>query len=138
MLSQVKSHFTFYSIQYKGSNSLISCEKQMIRIEFLTFQGKPKHTTCRGTPPPHISAIPIDPPFAARSHRLGMQSPTDPGCRRAVAGLAPTIASMGDPVLGQVRDKVHARLHSSTRLTGYHISRHVFSMFKRLTQVSTH
>jgi hypothetical protein len=67
-----------------------------------------------------------------------MQCPTDPGRRRAVAALAPTIASMGDPVLGQVRGKVHARLHSGTRLTGYHISRHVFSTFKSLTQVSTH
>jgi hypothetical protein len=67
-----------------------------------------------------------------------MQCPTDPGCHRAVAALAPTIASMGDPVSGQVRDKVRARLYSGTRLTGYHISQHVFSTFKRLTQVSTH
>jgi hypothetical protein len=74
----------------------------------------------------------------ARAHRLGMQCPTDPGCRRAVAALAPTIASMRDPVSGQVRDKVCARLHSGTRLIGYHISRYVFSTFKRLTQVSTH
>jgi hypothetical protein len=43
---------------------------------------------------------------------------------------------MGDPVSGRVRDKVRARLHSGTRFTGYHISRHVFSTFKRLTQVS--
>jgi hypothetical protein len=67
-----------------------------------------------------------------------MQCPTDPGCRRAVAALAPTIASMGDLVSGQVRGNVRARLHSGTRITGYHISRHVFSTFKHLTQVSTH
>jgi hypothetical protein len=67
-----------------------------------------------------------------------MQCPTDPGCRRAVAALASTIASMGDLDLGQVRGKVRARLHSGTRLTGYHISRHVFSTFKRLAQVSAH
>jgi hypothetical protein len=67
-----------------------------------------------------------------------MQCSTDPGCRRAVAALAPTIASMGDPISGQVRGKVRARLHLGTRFTGYHISRHVFSTFKRLTQVSTH
>jgi hypothetical protein len=101
------------------------------------LQGKPKHTTCRGTPSPHISAVPIDPPFAARAHRLGMQCPIDPGRRHAVGALAPTIASMGD-VLGQVRRKVYAWLHSGTRLTGYHISRHVFSTFKHLTQVSAH
>jgi hypothetical protein len=67
-----------------------------------------------------------------------MQCPTDPSYRRAVDALAPTIASMGDPVSGQVRDKVRVRLHSGTRLTGYHISRHVFSTFKHLTQVSAH
>jgi hypothetical protein len=62
----------------------------------------------------------------------------DPGCRRAVTALVPTIASMGDPVSGQVREKVRARLHLGTRFSSYHISRHVFSTFKRLTQVSTH
>jgi hypothetical protein len=125
-------------MQYKGSSSIISCEKQTIRIEFLTLQGKPKHTTCRGTPSPHTSAVTINSPFAARSDRLGMQCPTNHRCRRAVAALAPAIASMGDPVSGQVRDKVCAWLHSGTRLTGYHISRHVFSTFKSLTQASTH
>jgi hypothetical protein len=138
MLFQVKPHFTFYSMQYKGSSSLISYEKQTIRIEFLTLQVKPKQTTYRGTPSPHTSTVPIDFPFAARAHRLGIQCSTNPGCRRAVTTLVPTIASMGDPVSGHVRDKVHARLHLGTRLTGYHISRHVFSTFKCLTQVSTH
>jgi hypothetical protein len=138
MLSQVKPHCTFYSMQYKGSSSLISCEKQMIRIKFLTLQGKPKHTTCQGTLSPHMSIVPIDSPFAARAHRLSIQCSTDPGCRRAVTTLVPTIASMGDPVSGKVRRKVRARLHSGTRFTGYHISRHMFSTFKCLTQVSTH
>jgi hypothetical protein len=138
MLSQVKPHSTFYSMQDKGSSSLISCEKQTIRIEFLTLQGKPKHKTCRGTPSPHTSTVPIDSPFAARAHRLGIQCSTDPGYRCAVTALVPTIASMGDLVSGQVRRKVRARLHSGTRLISYHISRHVFSTFKRLTQVSTH
>jgi hypothetical protein len=133
-----KPHFTFYSMQYKGSHSLISCEKQTIGIEFLTLQGNPKHTTCRGTLSPHTSTIPIDSRFAVRAHRFGMQWPTDPGCHRAVAALAPAIASMGDHVSRQVRRKVPAWLHSGTRLTGYHISRHVLSTFKRLTLVSTH
>jgi hypothetical protein len=128
---------TYYSMQYNGSSSLISCEKQTIRIEFLTLQGKPKHMTCQGTPSPHMSIVPIDSPFAARPHRLGIQYSTDPGRRRAVAALVPTISRMGDPVSGRVRDKVRARLHSGTRFTGYQISRHVFSTFKRLTQVST-
>jgi hypothetical protein len=125
-------------MQYKGSSSLISCEKQTIRIKFLSLQGKPKHMTCQGTPSPHTSTVPIDSPFAARPHRLGIQWSTNPGCRRAVTALVPTIASMGDPVSGRVRGKVRAWLHSGTRFTGYHISRHVLSTFKRLTQVSTH
>jgi hypothetical protein len=48
---------------------------------------------------------------------------------------------MGDHVLGQVRGKVHARIHSGTRLTGYHISRHVFSTLNRtliLIPISSH
>jgi hypothetical protein len=92
MLSQVTPHFTFYSMQYKGSSSLISCEKQTIWIEFLTLQGKPKHTTCRGTLSPHMSTIPIDSPFVVRTHRLGIQCSTDPDCRRAVTAVVPTIA----------------------------------------------
>jgi hypothetical protein len=80
-----------------------------------------------------MSTVPIDSPFAARPHRLGIQCSTDTGCRRAVTALVPTIASMGDLVSGRVRDKVRARLHSGTMITGYHISRHVFSMFESLT-----
>jgi hypothetical protein len=51
---------TCYSMQYNGSSSLISCEKQTIWIEFLSLQGKPKHTTWRGIPSPHTSTVPID------------------------------------------------------------------------------
>jgi hypothetical protein len=67
---------TCYSMQYNGSSSLISCEKQTIRIEFLSLQGKPKHTMWRG----RFTQV------------------------------------LGLPI--------------------YHISRYVFSTFKRLTQVS--
>jgi hypothetical protein len=89
----------------------------MIRIEFLSLQGKLKHATCQGTLTPHMSTVPIDSPFADRAHRLGIQCSTDPGCRHAVTALVPIIASMGDPVSGRVRDKVRARLHSGTRFT---------------------
>jgi hypothetical protein len=98
-------------MQYKGSSSLISCEKQTIQIEFLALQGKPKHTTCRGTQSPQMSTVPIDPPFAARAHRLSIQCSTYLGCCRAVTALVPTIATMGDPVSGQERRKVRAWLH---------------------------
>jgi hypothetical protein len=57
---------------------------------------------------------------------------------RVVTTLVPTFASIGDQVSGQVRDKVCARLQLGTRLTDYHISRHVFSMFERLTQTIQH
>jgi hypothetical protein len=61
-----------------------------------------------------------------------------PGCRRATTTLVPTIASLGEPVSGLVRSKVCGQVHLGTRLMGYHISQHVSSTFKRLTQVSTH
>jgi hypothetical protein len=114
----------------------LAARSRRFESSFKTLQGKPKHTTCQGTPSPHMSTVPIDSPFASRPHRLGIQCSTDPGCRRAVTALVPTISRMGDPVSGRMRDKVRARLHSGTRFTGYHISRHVFSTFKRLTQVS--
>jgi hypothetical protein len=88
---------TCYSMQYNGSSSLISCEKQTIQIEFLSLQGKPKHTTWRGTPSPSI------PRQKKGAHRLGVQCLTDPDCRRAVAALVPTITGMGDHVSGRVR-----------------------------------
>jgi hypothetical protein len=47
-----------------------------------------------------MSTVPIDSPFVARPHRLGIQCSTDPGYRHAVATLVPTIASMGDLVCG--------------------------------------
>jgi hypothetical protein len=50
----------------------------------------------------------LTPGVSHRPHRLGIQCSTDPGCRRAETVLVPTIASMGDPVSGRVRDKVRA------------------------------
>jgi hypothetical protein len=79
---------TCYSMQYNGSSSLISCEKQTIRIEFLSLQGKPKHTTWRGTPSPHTSAVPIDspsvdqgsPPWRTMPHWPRLPSCSDHTC----------------------------------------------------------
>jgi hypothetical protein len=70
------------------------------------------------------------------AHRLGIQCLTDPDCRRAVTALVPTITGMGDHVSGRVRRAICCQVHSGTRLTDYHICRHVLSTFKRLTQVS--
>jgi hypothetical protein len=108
---------TYYSMQYNGSSTLISCEKQTIRIEFLSLQGKPKHTTWRGTPSPHTSTVPIDSPSAERGSRLGVQCLTDPDCRRAVTALVPTITGMGDHVSGRVRRAICCQVQSGTRLT---------------------
>jgi hypothetical protein len=79
---------TCYLMQYNGSSSLISCEKHTIRIEFLSFQAKPKHTTCRGTPSPHISTVPIDslatdqgsPPWRTMPHWPRLPSCSDRTC----------------------------------------------------------
>ena len=79
---------TCYSMQYNGSSSLISCEKQTIRIEFLSLQGKPKHTTWRGTPSPHTSTVPIDslatdqgsPPWRTMPHWPRLPSCSDRTC----------------------------------------------------------
>jgi hypothetical protein len=108
---------TCYSMQYNGSSSLISCEKKTIRIEFLSLQGKPKHTTWRGTPSQTHQPSPSIPRQQIRAHRLGVQCLTDPDCRRAVTALVPTITVMGDHVSGRVRGYVHCQVHSGTRLT---------------------
>jgi hypothetical protein len=79
---------TCYSMQYNGSSSLISCEKQTIRIKFLSLQGKPKHTTCRGTLSPHTSTVPIDsmatergsPPWRTMPHWPRLPSCSDRTC----------------------------------------------------------
>jgi hypothetical protein len=106
---------TYYSMQYNGSSSLISCEKQTIRIEFLTLQGKPKHTTWRGTPSPHTSTVPID--SLATERGSPPQCPTDPGYHHVVTALVPSISGMGDHVSGHVRRAIYGKVHSGTRLT---------------------
>jgi hypothetical protein len=79
---------TCYSMQYNGSSSLITCEKQTIRIEFLSLQGKPKHTTWRGTPSPHTSTVSVDslatdqgsPPWRTMPHLPRLSSCSDRTC----------------------------------------------------------
>jgi hypothetical protein len=71
-----------------------------------------------------------------RAHQLGVQCLTDPDCRRVVTALVPTITRMGDHVSGRVGDMSAGRFNKVLGLRIYHISRHMFSTFKRLTQVS--
>jgi hypothetical protein len=108
---------TCYSMQYNGSSSLISYEKQTIRIKFLSLQGKPKHTRWRGTPSPHTSIVPIDSLATERAHRLGVQCLTNPDYRRVVTALVPTITGMRDHVSSRVRRAICGQVHSGTRLT---------------------
>jgi hypothetical protein len=49
MLSQVKSQAVS-----------LAARSRRFKPSFKTFQGKPKHMTCRGTPSPHTSTVPID------------------------------------------------------------------------------
>jgi hypothetical protein len=109
---------TCYSMQYNGSSSLISCEKQTIRIEFF-YPCKVNLNTRRGEAlRPHThQPSPSIPWQQIRAHRLGVQCLTDPDCRRAVTALVPTITGMGDHVSGRVRGKVCGQVHSGTRLT---------------------
>jgi hypothetical protein len=104
-------------MQYNGSSSLISCEKQTIRIEFLSLQGKPKHMSGEALCPHTHQPCPSIPWQQIRAHRLGVQCLTDPDCCRAVTALVPTITGMGDHVSGRVRGKVCGQVHSGNRLT---------------------
>jgi hypothetical protein len=122
MLSHVILISLLTQCSTRGQAVSLAASSRQFESSFKTLQGKPKHTTCQGTPSPHMSTVPIDSPFVARPHRLSIQFSTDPGCRRAVTTLVLTIASMGDPVSGRVRGKVCARVHSGTRFTDYHIS----------------
>jgi hypothetical protein len=71
-----------------------------------------------------------------KAHRLGVQCLTDPDCHRAVTALVPTIT--GRETTSQVAwgDMSAGRFNHVLGLPIYHISRHMFSTFKRLTQVS--
>jgi hypothetical protein len=97
---------TYYLMQYNGSSSLISCEKQTIRSSF--YPCKVNLNTRRGEAlRPHThQPSPSNPWQQIRAHRLGVQCLTNPDCRRAVTALVPTITGMGDHVSGRVRGKV--------------------------------
>jgi hypothetical protein len=108
---------TCYSMQYNGSSSLISCEKQTIRIEFYPCKVN-LNTRYVGALRPHTyQPSPLIRWQQIRAHRLGVQCLTDPDCRRAVTPLVPTITEMGDHVSSRVRGYVYGQVHSGTRLT---------------------
>jgi hypothetical protein len=86
--------------------------------------------------PTHINRLHRSPGNRTGLTALAYTAPIVPGHRRATTALVPTIIRMGGSVSGSVRSKVCGQAQSGTRLIGYHISQHVFIVFKRLTQVS--
>jgi hypothetical protein len=92
---------TYYSMQYNGSSSLISCEKKTIWIEFLSLQGKPKHTMWRGTLSPDTSTVPIDslakeqgsPPWRTMPHCPRLPSCSDCTCTHHNRNVRPRLRS---------------------------------------------
>jgi hypothetical protein len=127
---------TFYSMQYNGS--AVSLAARSRRFESSFYPCKVNLNTRRGEalrPHTHQPSLSIS-WQQIRVHHLGVQCLTDPDCCRAVTALVPTITGMGDHVSGRVRGKVCGQVHLGIGLPIYHISRHVLSTFKRLTQVS--
>jgi hypothetical protein len=100
-----------------GSSSLISCEKQTIRIEFYPCKVNLNIRRGEALRPHTYQSSPSIPRQRIRAHRLGVQCLTDPDCRRVVTALVPTITGMGDHVSGHVRSKVCCQVQLGTRLT---------------------
>jgi hypothetical protein len=76
--------------QCSSMDQAVSLAARSRRFEssFLSLQGKPKHTTCRGTPSPHTSTVPIDslatergsPPSRTMPHWPRLPSCSDRTC----------------------------------------------------------
>jgi hypothetical protein len=87
---------------------------------------------------PHTHQLsPSIPRQQNRAHRLGVQCLTDRDCRRAVTALVPTITGMETTSQVAWGAKSAARFNQVLGLAIYHISRHMFSTFKRLTHGTT-
>ena len=104
-------------------SSLIDHERWPIRIEFLILQGKPNtHTWGATSPTQHF-------PFLPGSWIRVTPSTTEYDYSTPACCAHPGLRPKG----GEGKD--HSPVQSSTLLTDYHISRHVASTFKRLTNV---
>ena len=123
----LSSSIIFHLLLYVAEvlSSLINLERRPIRIEFLTLQGKPNaHAWGAKSPTQHfpflsrlwIRANPLD-------YRVRLL------CTRMLA------AWEWCAMFKEGEGKVHSPVQSGTLLTDYHISRHVASTFKRLTNV---
>jgi hypothetical protein len=122
MLSQESSfHFLLDALQGVKQSHYLREADDSNRI--LTLQGKPKHTTCRGTPSPtHVNRPHRFPGNKTGLTALAYNALIVPSCHHATTALVPTIASMGDSISRPVRSKVCGQIQSDTRLISYHIS----------------
>ena len=116
---------TFHLLLYvaKVLSSLIDRERRPIRIEFLTLQGKPNTHAWRAKSPTQYF------PFLPGSWIRVTPSTTEYDYSTPACCAHPGLRPKGG------EGKVHSLVQSSTLLTDYHISRHVASTFKRLTNV---
>jgi hypothetical protein len=138
MLSQVNLISLFTQCSTRGQAVPLAARSRRSQSSFKPCKVN-LYTRHVGALHPHTRQLSPSIPWQKnRAHGLAYNAPIVLGCRRATAALVPTIASMGEPVSGPVRGIVYGQVQSGIRLIGYHISRHVFSTFKRLTQVSTH
>ena len=104
-------------------SNLIDHERRPIRIEFLTLQGKPNtHAWGTASPMQHFSFLSVL--WIRLTPSTTEYGYSAPACC-AHPGLHPK----------EGEGKVHSPVQSSTLLTDYHISRHVASTFKHLTNV---
>ena len=98
-------------------SSLIDRERRPIRIEFLTLQGKPNiHAWGAKSPTQHFPFL-----LVSQDRPTALDYKYDDSATADGGVVCPT-----------------PRSNQVLKLTDYHISRHVISTFKRLTNCTTH
>jgi hypothetical protein len=118
--------------QCSSMDQAVSLAARSRRFESSFYPSKVNLNTRRGEAlRPHThQPSPSIPRQQIRAHRLGVQCLTDPDCRRAATALVPHHNRNGRP-------RLRSHEGQSLGLPIYHISRHMFSTFKRLTQGTT-
>jgi hypothetical protein len=135
----------------EGISSLNHHEKQTIPESNSTLQGKPnshawKHPKIIPSNRfPHIPGYGSGPPQATAgpyAHQLCRtyvcSATTKPVFQSAMQNVLPHVGACKHKIKVEWWRQVHLPGHSGTKLTAYHISRHVASTFKRLATTTTH
>jgi hypothetical protein len=140
--------FHFLLSAVKGISSLNPRERRMIRIEFLTLQGKPSTYARKIQRPIPSNRLPFIPgrgsgpqatvgPYAHQLCRTYVCSATTkPVFLSAKYNVLPHVGAWENQKTSGGR-YVHLPGRLVTRLTAYHISRHVTSTFKSLATTTT-